>query len=65
MAKLGVSSNPKRFTKLAPINPKFKLEKDIVTITWQQVENGLATNMQAISSDEGRSWDITPEQTAL
>ena len=60
-----VSSNPKRFTKLALINPKFKLEKDIVTVTWQQVENGLATNMQAISSDEGRSWDITPEQTAL
>ena len=60
-----VSSNPKRFTKLAPINPKLKLEKDIVTITWQQVENGLVVNMQAISSDEGRSWDITPKQTAL
>ena len=53
-----VSSNPKRFTKLAPINPKFKLELDTVTVTWQQVENGLTANMQAISSDEGRSWDV-------
>ena len=60
-----VSSNPKRFTKLAPINPKFKLEKDIVTITWQQVENGLTVSMQAISSDEGRSWDIKPSKQVL
>ena len=60
-----VSSNPKRFTKLAPINPKFKLEKDTVTITWQQVENGLAVSMQAISSDEGRSWDIKPSKQVL
>ena len=60
-----VSSNPKRFTKLAPINPKFKLEKDIFTITWQQVENGLVVNMQAISNDEGRSWDIKPSKQVL
>ena len=57
-----VSSNPKRFTKLAPINPQFKLEKDAVTVTWQQVENGVTANMQAISSDEGRSWDIKPSK---
>ncbi len=57
-----VSSNPKRFTKLAPINPKFKLEQDTVNVTWQQVENGLAVSMQAISSDEGRSWDIKPSK---
>ena len=55
-----VSSNPKRFTKLAPINPQFKLEQDTVTVIWQQVENGLAVSMQAVSSDEGRSWDIKP-----
>ena len=54
-----VSSNPKRFSKLAAINPQFKLEKDIVTVTWQQTENGVTANMQALSSDEGRSWDIT------
>ena len=57
-----VSSNPKRFTKLAPINPQFKLEQDTVAVTWQQVENGLAVSMQAISSDEGRSWDIKPSK---
>ncbi len=57
-----VSSNPKSFTKLAPINPQFKLEKDTVTVTWQQIENGLAVTMQAISSDEGRSWDIKPSK---
>lgn len=60
-----VSSNPKSFTKLAPINPQFKLEKDTVTVTWQQVENGVTVNMQAISSDEGRSWDIKPSKLAL
>ena len=54
-----VSSKPKRFSKLAAINPQFKLEKDIVTVTWQQTENGVTANMQALSSDEGRSWDIT------
>ena len=57
-----VSSNPKRFTKLAPINPQFKLENDTVTVTWQQDENGVTINMQAISNDEGRSWDIKPSK---
>ena len=57
-----VSSNPKRFSKLAAINPQFKLEKDIVTVTWQQTENGVTANMQALSSDEGRSWDIVTIQ---
>jgi hypothetical protein len=57
-----VSSHPKSFTKLAPINPQFKLEKDTVTVTWQQVSNGVTVNMQAISSDEGRSWDIKPSE---
>lgn len=54
-----VSSNPKSLSKFAPINPQFKLENQTITITWQQVENGLAANMQALSSDEGRSWDVT------
>ena len=57
-----VSSNPKSFTKLAPINPQFKIEKDTVTVTWQQLENSLPVNMQAISSDEGRSWDVAPSK---
>jgi hypothetical protein len=54
-----VSSNPKNLTKLTAINPQFKLEKDTITVTWQQVENGVTANMQALSSDEGRSWAIT------
>jgi predicted SPOUT superfamily RNA methylase MTH1 len=53
-----VSSNPKQLTKLTAINPQFKLEKDTITVAWQQVENGVKANMQALSSDEGRSWDI-------
>lgn len=54
-----VSSIPKRLSKLAAINPQFKLEKETITVTWQQVENGVTINMHAFSSDEGRSWDIT------
>jgi hypothetical protein len=54
-----VSSNPKTLTKLNSINPQFKLEKDIITVTWQQTENSVAANMQALSSDEGRSWEIS------
>jgi hypothetical protein len=57
-----VSSNPKTLTKLTAINLQFKLEKDTITITWQQTENGVTANMQAISSDEGRSWDIAPSK---
>ena len=57
-----VSSNPKRLSKLVAINPQFKLENKTITITWQQVEDGLTANMQAISSDEGRSWDIKPSK---
>jgi hypothetical protein len=53
-----VSSNPKCLSKFAPINPQFKLDKEMITVTWQQIENGVTANMQAISSDEGRSWDI-------
>ena len=53
-----VSSNPKLLSKLVTINPQFKLENQIITVTWQQVENGITANMQAVSSDEGRSWDI-------
>jgi hypothetical protein len=55
-----VSSLPKSLTKFAAINPQFKLENQTITITWQQVENGVIANMQALSSDEGRSWDIAP-----
>jgi hypothetical protein len=53
-----VSSLPKMLTKFAAINPQFKLENQTISITWQQVENGVAANMQAVSSDEGRSWEI-------
>ena len=57
-----VSSNPKHLTKLAAINPQFKLENQTITITWQQVESGVTANMQALSSDEGRSWDVAPSK---
>lgn len=57
-----VSSNPKRLTKLMPFNTQFKLNKDTIIITWQQTENGVTANMQALSNDEGRSWDITSLQ---
>ena len=57
-----VSSNPKILTKFTAINPQFKLENQAITITWQQVENGVTANMQAVSSDEGRGWDINPSQ---
>ena len=57
-----VSSNPKRLTQLGPINPQFKLNNQTITISWQQVENGLTANIQAISSDEGRSWVIAPSK---
>lgn len=53
-----VSSNPKRLSKLVPINPQFLIKNQSITVTWQQVENGVTANMQAISSDEGRSWDV-------
>jgi hypothetical protein len=53
-----VSSNPKRLTKLVPINAQFKLDNQTISVTWQQVENGVTANMHALSSDEGRSWDI-------
>ena len=55
-----VSSNPKHLTKLVPINPQFKLDKGMITVTWQQTESGVTSNMQATSNDEGRSWDIAP-----
>ena len=53
-----VSSNPKSLTKFTAINPQFKLQQNTITVTWQQLENGVTVNMQAISSDEGRNWDI-------
>ncbi len=54
-----VSSLPKRFTKLAPMDAQFKLDGQNIVITWQQLENGIKSTMQAASSDEGRSWDET------
>jgi hypothetical protein len=57
-----VSSNPKNLTKLTAINPQFKLDNQTISITWQQVENGVTANMQALSSDEGRSWDVAAIQ---
>ncbi len=53
-----VSSNPKCLTKLVAINPQFKLNGQTIIVTWQQVENAVTSNMQALSSDEGRSWNI-------
>jgi hypothetical protein len=55
-----VSSNPKRLTKLAPHHVKFSLKNQQISVTWQQVENNVTSNMQALSSDEGRSWEIAP-----
>ncbi len=59
-----VSSNPKYLARLAPINPQFRLNGQMLTVTWQQTENGITVSMQAISSDEGRSWDIMPVDKA-
>ena len=53
-----VSSSPKRLSKLAPINTQFLIKNQSITVTWQQTENGITANMQANSSDEGRSWDV-------
>ncbi len=58
--KAWVASNPKRLTKLVAINPQFKLNGQTIIVTWQQVENAVTSNMQALSSDEGRSWNIVP-----
>lgn len=58
-----VSSLPKRFTKLAPINTNFRLDGQKIIVTWQQVENGVTSNMQAVSDDEGRSWHIKPARS--
>ena len=56
-----VSSLPKRLTKLAPANTRFKLEGQSIVVTWQQVENNVTANMRAVSNDEGRSWEINPD----
>ena len=55
-----VSSNPKVLTKLAAINPKFNQQNQTISVTWQQLESGIIVNMQALSNDEGRSWEIAP-----
>jgi hypothetical protein len=55
-----VSSAPKSLTKLNAINPQFSLHSQSLIVTWQQVENGVTANMQAVSNDEGRSWEIAP-----
>jgi hypothetical protein len=54
-----VSSVPKQLTKFVPVNTQFKLDGQNIKVTWQQTENGVSANMQAISSDEGRSWEIS------
>lgn len=54
-----VSSSPKVLSKFTPINPQFKLSSQYISITWQQVENNVITNMQALSGDEGRSWEFS------
>lgn len=54
-----VSSNPKTLTKLAATNPQFKQKNQTINITWQQLENDVTTNMQAVSVDEGRSWEVS------
>lgn len=55
-----VSSNPKTLTKLVAINPHFNMQNQRISITWQQLESDVTVNMQALSSDEGRSWEIAP-----
>jgi hypothetical protein len=57
-----VSSPTKSLTKLTAINPQFSVHSQSIIVTWQQVENGATANMQAVSSDEGRSWEISPIQ---
>lgn len=54
-----VSSVPKRLSKLVTRDTQFKQENTVINITWQQTEDGLTTKMQAVSQDEGRSWDIS------
>lgn len=54
-----VSSLPKRLSKLSTNNIQFKQENQNITITWQQIENNINTNMEAISTDDGRSWEVT------
>ena len=54
-----VSSVPKILTELSPINPQFKLDGQNITVTWQQNETDFTANMQAVSQDEGRSWEIS------
>ena len=57
-----ISSLPKHLTKLAPINLQFNLDNQSISVTWQQVENGNNSNMQALSNDDGRSWVVNSSQ---
>ena len=54
-----VSSVPKRLSKLEVSNTQFKQDNDTIMITWQQTENEITANMRAVSTDEGRSWQIS------
>lgn len=54
-----VSSPSKRLSKYSPINPRFWLDNQNITVTWQQRESDFTANMQAVSKDEGRTWEVT------
>jgi hypothetical protein len=54
-----VSSPPKRLSNYSPINPKFSLDNQKIIVTWQQENRDFTANMQAVSQDEGRTWEVT------
>ena len=57
-----VSSPPKKLAQLVKGDVKFSLKQETLTINWQQTEQGLVTQIQAVSTDEGRSWNIASVQ---
>ena len=61
-----VSSPPKKLALLAsqliPADIKFSINKETITVNWLQPHQGSTKRAQAISDDEGRSWNIAPIQ---
>lgn len=57
-----VSSPPKKIAQLVTGDVKFSINQETLTVNWQQIEQGLIAYLQAISNDEGRSWNLMPNQ---
>ena len=61
-----VSSPPKKLALLAsqliPADIKFSINKETITVNWLQPQQGFTKGSQAVSDDEGRSWNIAPMQ---